>query len=314
MKIKTILLCILFVCVILCLWSFRGAAEKPHISNINIGSERKSVTAKDLKNRRRYRLIDGEGFSVDLYAANAPEHISSDKIDYVVADIVFDRKNEKLILCSYELQDIRKALSDKSVIPVVVNDCIIYNNRMRFLIQDGICLKFVDVKLDAPYGVYTSTDIYNIKWVPPMYIGILTSAEFLTPDIIRITNSQGVVIHQKIDFCNQEFRLTSKYEVISYLMKKGMSSEEAKYRTNIRLPICKTVWWNKKGDPFFMSVRSKNKESFGDTEPRYKKNGLTKCIRMNREIRQSMQRESDLYAENLGLPEEPRLQITPKRK
>ncbi|MBQ9359393.1 MAG: hypothetical protein IJT95_07635, partial [Abditibacteriota bacterium] len=72
--------------------------------------------------------------------------------------------------------------------------------------------------------------------------------------------------------------------------------------------------WNKKGNPFFVLDDPSKKDSFSKTEPAYNKSEMKNCIRMNREIRQGMQRESDRYAESLGLPENPRLQITPKRK
>ncbi len=186
---------------------------------------------------------------------------------------------------------------------VPVTDFLVSEDKMRILMVYGTFLTLYEKKLvDNKYDFIDLQFVYIIHWLPFLFNGHLTQAVFITPDIIRVSNTVGAVMHYRIDHRKANYVKDQNGKVIGM---PDMTEEEFVERKKIPAPYVTLVWWNGVG-----SKRAATGLGPGDgceissTEPIYPGAGFDGWTRMDQKTRTAMQERVEEYAVAQRIPRE----------
>ncbi len=182
---------------------------------------------------------------------------------------------------------------------IAVTDFIVSENKMRCLIQNfDLCL--VEKQLsDNERGIVDKKKVYAVKWVPFLFNGHLTQAVFIAPDIIRVSNSVGAVMHYRVF---ERKRIYDEHKRLPGF--PALTREEIKAREKIPEPVVRLVWWNGVGEKESVSKNFDLCVS-SEKEPVYNPDkGFEKTAHMDKSTRSMMQERVEKNSVAMKIPKE----------
>ena len=162
----------------------------------------KEITKADyLANPNTLINID-ENTSIDLYEEHEilSKPLEKNGFEYTNRDnikIAFINKKDGKYKLLYELEQFYDPKKLTNIDSLPIYDAIYKDDCFRFIIRRGIYVYVNEIDVQNP-DIKRLRDIYQIIWTPFIDIGILKDIEFITPDIIKVSNTKGTVYHAKI--------------------------------------------------------------------------------------------------------------------
>ncbi|MBO4549065.1 MAG: hypothetical protein J5758_07610 [Abditibacteriota bacterium] len=173
-----------------------------------------------------------------------------------------------------------------------ITDFIIKHDKVRFLELAGGCIWCCEKYLvDNKTELMDEQLIYRIN-AQSAFNGHVTQAVFITPDIIRISNSVGAVMHYGI---RNKKRIYAKDQNGKVIGLPELTKEEIREKERIPALSVKAVWWNGVGEREVPSG-GRNIEKISSTEPTYTDNGFDGWIRMDDKTRSMMQDRVEAFS------------------
>ena len=208
-----------------------------------------------------------EDTKIDWYILKAPDShgdmIFSEKTGYPsnISQIVLDKKGKKNIVWSdlgvlFSKDGKEDFIPNMNIVPIYD---VIYNeklNQIQILYSSSLYLSSSTVDLESKKRKgYIA--VYTTLWIPFVHnTGEMKSAQFITPDIVRVTNTVDGIFHIKLlnDFPKNRTR-------------------------NVDL-----LYWNGKGSDFAIDGYDKSETYYvGGDEPTYDENVLDDWYKMNKD-------------------------------
>ncbi len=186
---------------------------------------------------------------------------------------------------------------------VPVTDLLVSEDKLLILMVDGCDLALYEKKLsDNKYDFADWQCVYRFLQHPFLFNGHLTQAVFITPDIIRIGNSVGAVMHYRIDHGKANYVKDKNGKVIGM---PDMTEDELREREKIPIPHVNLIWWNGVGSKEAATgLRPGDECEISSTEPAYINNSFAGWTRMDQKTKTAMQERVEKYAVAMKIPRE----------